>query len=82
MNKLEDDWLQDKCSEMETSFKRNNSKTTFEPIKEVTKQKQSKVATIQDKNGKCLSESEETTNRWTEYCRELYNLSTCTVNSY
>ena len=42
-------------------------------MKELTKEKQARVTTIQDKNGKCLTESSDITTRWTEYCKELYN---------
>lgn len=42
-------------------------------MKELTRQRQSHVSTIQDKNGKCLTESNDVTERWTEYCRDLYN---------
>ena len=41
-------------------------------MKTLTKQQQSKVTNIQDKYGKCLTEGEDKTKRWTEYCSELY----------
>ena len=45
----------------------------FQLIKHITKQKQAKVNGIQDKNGNCLTEEEEISNRWMEYCFYLYN---------
>ena len=41
-------------------------------MKTLTKQQQGKVNNIQDKEGKCLTEVEDKTIRWTEYCSELY----------
>ena len=41
-------------------------------MKTLTKQQQSKVTNIQDKDEKCLTEGEDKTKRWTEYCSELY----------
>ena len=41
-------------------------------MKTLTKQQQVKVNNIQDKDGKCLTEVEDKTKRWTEYCSEVY----------
>ena len=53
-------------------MRRNNTKKAYETVKDLTSTKQGKVSTIQDKNGKCLTEDQEVLQRWTEYCSELY----------
>ena len=42
-------------------------------MKDLTSSKQGRTTTIQDKNGKRLTEDKDILNRWTEYCSELYN---------
>ena len=44
-------------------------------MKDLTRKKQPRVRTIQDENGKCLTEANDIAERWTEYCTELYNHS-------
>ena len=73
MKKAKEDWIQEQCSEVEDSLNRNNSKRAYQVVKDLTQQRQSRVSTIQDKQGKCLTEEKDIINRWTEYCSELYN---------
>ena len=61
-------------TEIEVNLDKNNSKRTLQVMKDLTQQRQSRVSTVQDKQGKCLTEEQEMTGRWTEYCSELYNL--------
>ena len=41
-------------------------------MKEPTSSKQGRTTTIQDKEGKCLTEEQDILKRWTKYCSELY----------
>ena len=52
---------------------KNNSKRALQVMKDLTQQRQSRASTVQDKQGKCLTEEQEIIDRWTEYCSELYN---------
>ena len=49
-------WIDDQCEEIEHSIATNNTKKAFQLVKTITKQPQSKVNNIQDKDGKCLTE--------------------------
>ena len=40
-------------------------------VKKLTTSKQTRGSTIQDKTGKCLTEEQDKTKCWTEYCAEL-----------
>ena len=68
-------WIQGQCHEVEACLRKNNSKKTYQLVKDLTTEKQDKT-TIQDKSGKCLTEENEILYRWTEYCSDLYNYET------
>ena len=72
MKEAKQKWIDDQCDEIEHSIATNNGKKAYQPVKTTTKQQQVKVNNIQDKDGKCLTEVEDKTKRWTEYCSELY----------
>jgi hypothetical protein len=76
MKKAKEEWIEKQCTEIEESLNKNNSKKAYQVIKNLTKQKQSRVSTIQDKEGNCLTEEKEIIDRWTEYCSDLYNNQT------
>ena len=48
-------------------------KKAYQLVKTITSTKQGKTNTIQDKDGNCLTETNDILNRWTEYCGELYS---------
>ena len=73
MNKAKINWIDEQCQDIEDSMKKNNSKKTYQLVKDLTSTKQGRAATIQDKDGKCLTEEQDILKRWTEYCSELYN---------
>ena len=61
-------------SEIEKKMKKNNSKKTYQLVKDLTTVKHRKVTTMQYHLGKCLTEEREILNRWTEYCYERYSV--------
>ena len=52
---------------------KNNSKTAYQLVKDLTTVKQEKLTTVQDCSGKCLTEEREILNQLTEHCTKLYN---------
>ena len=54
-------------------MKKNNSKKAYQLVKDLTSTKKVRTSTIQNKDGKSLTEDQEILKRWTEYCSELYN---------
>ena len=72
MKEAKQTWTDDRCEEIEHSIATNNTKKAFLLVKTLTKQQQGNVNNIQNKDGKCLTEGEYKTNRWTENCSELY----------
>ena len=42
-------------------------------MKTLTRSQANRATVIEDKDGKLLTEKTAVLNRWTEYCRELYN---------
>ena len=76
MNQAKEDWIGKQCTEIEEKLEKNNSRRAFQIVKDLTKPKQARVSTIQDKAGNCLTEEEDILKRWTEYCSDLYNYHT------
>ena len=76
MKKAKEDWIETQCTEVEDNLKHNNHRKAFQMVKKLTRQKQSRVNTIQDNQGRCLTETQDILNRWSEYCAELYNHQT------
>ena len=72
MKEAKQKWIDDQCEEIEHSIATNNTKKAYQFVRTLTKQQQGKVNNIQDKDGKCLTEGEDKTKRWAEYCPELY----------
>ena len=73
MKKAKENWIGEQCSEIEDNLRKNNSKRTYQLVKDLTTVKQGKATTVQDRLGKCLTEERQILNRWTEYCSELYS---------
>ena len=73
MKKAKENWIGERCSEIEENLRKNNIKRAYQLVKDLTTVKQGKATTIQDRSGKCLTEERQILNRWTEYCSELYN---------
>ena len=66
-------WVDLQCQDIEDNIRKNDSKKAYELVKTLTSTKQGKTNTIQDKDGNCLTETNDILNRWTEYCAELYS---------
>ena len=73
MKKAKMNWIEEQCQDIEDSMKKNNSKKTYQLVKDLTSTKQGRTTTIQDKDGKCLTEEQDILKRWSKYCFELYN---------
>ena len=73
MVKARETWTEERCQETDDSLGKNNNKKAYQLVKDLTSSKQGRTTTIQDKNGKRLTEDRDILNRWTEYCSELYN---------
>jgi len=76
MKKAKENWIEEQCCDIEDNLKKNNSKKAYQLVRELTKPKQGRVSTIQDKSGKSLTEEKDILHRWTEYCSELFNHQT------
>ena len=81
VKKAMEDWIGAQCEKIETCLNKNNSKSAYQLVKDLTSEKQGRSSTFQDKAGKCLTEEKEILSRWTEYCSELYNYEGCGDNT-
>ena len=61
--KAKENWIGERCSEIEENLKKNNSKRAYQLMKDLTTVKQGKATTVQDRSGKCLTEELQRLNR-------------------
>ena len=73
MREAKEKWIDDQCTDTEDSLSSSNTKKAYQLVKDLTRVKQVRMNTIQDKNGNGLAEGKEMVERWTGYCSELYN---------
>ena len=59
MKKAKMDWIEEQCQDIEDSMNKNNSKKTYQLMNDLTSTKQGRTTTIQDKDGKCLTEEQD-----------------------
>ena len=73
MKQLLKDFLHQKLFDIETSQAELKHKKMFEGINNLTKKFTPRLSVIKDKHNKVLTDSEEISRRWTEYCTEMYD---------
>ena len=73
LNRDKKDFLHQKLFDIETSQAKLKHKKMFEGINNLTKKFTPRLSVIKDKHNKVLTESEEISRRWTEYCTEMYD---------
>ena len=56
IKEAKENWMGEQCSLIEENLRKNNSKRTYQLVKDLTNVKQGKATTIQDRSGKCLTE--------------------------
>ena len=62
VKKAKEDWIGAQCEEIETCLNKNNGKSAYQLVKDLTSEKQGRSSTIQNKSGKCLTEEKEILN--------------------
>ena len=65
MRTAKQNWIEDRCQEIEYSLNRNNSKKAYQTVTQLIGVKQSKSSTILSKSGLCLTEERDVLDRWT-----------------
>ena len=53
--KAKENWIGEQRSENEENLRKNNSKRTYQLVKDLTSVKQGKTTSVQDRSGKCLT---------------------------
>ena len=59
MKKAKENWIGEQCCEIEENLRKNNSKRTYQQVKDLTTVKQGKATTVLDSSEKCLTEERE-----------------------
>ena len=55
MKKAKGNWIGEQCSEIEENLRKNISKRSYQPVKDLITVKQGKATTVQDRSGKWLT---------------------------
>ena len=76
MKKAMESWIDNQCVEIDSNIQKNNSRKAYQMVRELTNEKRGRSTTIQNKEGKCLTEEQDILERWTQYCSELYSYET------
>ena len=66
------DFLSNQCKEIEENNRMGKTRDLFKKTGNIKGTFHSKMATIKDRNGKDLTEAEDSKKRWKEYTEELY----------
>ena len=66
------DFLSDQCKEIEENNRMGKTRDLFKKIRDIKGTFHAKMGSIKDRNGRDLSEAEDTKKRWQEYTEELY----------
>ena len=66
-------WLEEKIKEADNAAKKNDTKTLYRIIKDITGTQSNSSVPIQDKNGKILGTEEEQNERWVEHFKDVLN---------
>ena len=65
-------FLRDQCKEIEENNRMGMSRDLFKKIRDTKGTFHAKMGSIQDRNGRDLTEAEDIKKRWQEYTEELY----------
>ena len=65
-------FLNDQCKEIEENSRMGKTRALFKKIRDTKGTFHAKVGSIKDRNGRDLTEAEDTKKRWQEYTEELY----------
>ena len=66
-------WFEEKIKEAEKAAQKNDTKTLYRIIKDITGTQSNTNVPIQDKKGKILGTEEEQNKRWVEHFKEVLN---------
>jgi len=66
-------WLQERCAEVEQNLKANNPKTAFSVVRRLRKGFAPRQHNILDDSGRLLSDIEDIKKRWLQYTQQLYS---------
>ena len=73
IEEAKENWISEQCRKIENGMKNGNSKAAFDTLKDLTRTQQNKSPIIENNTGEPLTDSAAILERWTEYCRDLYN---------
>ena len=71
--KDKNEWFEQKGEEAQNAVRRNDTKTLYRIVRDLSGSQSNSNVPLKDKNGKVLLTTEEQTNRWVEHFKEVLN---------
>ena len=68
-----EEWIQGKCNDIEQGLQVGNHRQAYSLMKMLTKKHTQKLTVVRDQDGILLQSKEAINQRWTQYCRSLYD---------
>ena len=68
-----EEWIQGKCNDIEKGLQVGNHRQAYSLMKMLTKKHTPKLTVVRDQDGMLLQSKEAINQRWTQYCRSLYD---------
>ena len=75
MKMAKETWIQGQCQEIEACLRKNNNKKAYQLVKAEDNRETVNLQPYKTSRGS-VTEENESLNRWTEYCSDLYNYET------
>ena len=66
-------WINQQCKDIELSYNSNNTEKAYQIVRNLAAEWKPKSCIIEDKNKRLSTKIEGTTERWRQYCEDLYN---------
>ena len=73
MRKAKNQWINRQCKEIEDCFSSNRTRRAYKIVKRLTKTPTHSINAINNKDGRLQTEASAISNRWHEYCIDLYS---------
>jgi len=73
LRKDKQEWLEEKCTEVEEMNRRHNTSGVYKTIKEITGKRGMRQMGIKDKYGQILTDDEQVLKRWKTHTENMYS---------
>jgi len=66
-------WIEEQCKNIQHYFGERKTREAYRLLKAVKAKQQPRISVIKDKEGHVINDKEQVSERWAQYCEELYS---------